>query len=106
MGTNHARQDDELVDFSIYQGKTVRVITTDKPKLPEFQPYFESVRVIDFMQDGVPFYAVEGTGFKYAAYREGVLGLAFKSFYNIPSWLPMTGCPFCERYCGQVRCPS
>lgn len=105
VGKFHARQDDAQVDFSLYQGKTIRVITTDKPNLPEFEPYFESVRVIDFMQDGVPFHAVEGTGFKYAAYREGVLGLAFKSFYNIPSWLPMTGCPFCERYCGQVRCP-
>jgi hypothetical protein len=57
------------------------------------------------MQDGVPFYLVEGTGFNYPAYRTGVLGVAFRQFYNIPAWLPMTGCPFCERYCGQVRCP-
>jgi hypothetical protein len=48
---------------------------------------------------------VEGTGFNYQAYREGVLGTIFKRYYNIPSALPMTGCPFCERYCGQVRCP-
>lgn len=51
------------------------------------------------MQDGVPFYVVEGTAFNYPAYREGVLGVAFRHFYNIPTWLPMTGCPFCERYC-------
>lgn len=104
VGRFHARQDDMLVDFSLYQGKTIRVIVSDKPGLEEFQPYFESVRVLDFMQNGVPFYAVEGTGFKYQAYRQGVLGAAFRLFYNIPSWLPMTGCPFCERYCGQVRC--
>lgn len=105
VGKFHARQDDMLVDFSLYQGKTVRVIVTDKPKLEEFAPYFESVRVLSFEQNGVPFYAVEGTGFKYQAYREGVLGTIFKRYFNIPSWLPMTGCPFCERYCGQVRCP-
>ena len=105
VGKFHARQDDMLVDFSLYQGKTVRVIVTGKPRLEEFAPYFESVRVLSFEQDGVPFYAVEGTGFNYQAYREGVLGTIFKRYFNIPSWLPMTGCPFCVRYCGQVRCP-
>jgi hypothetical protein len=105
VGKFHARQDDMLVDFSLYQGKTIRVIVADKPRLEEFAPYFESVRVLSFEQSGVPFYAVEGQGFNYPAYREGVLGVAFKRYFNIPSWLPMTGCPFCERYCGQVRCP-
>ena len=104
-GKFHARQDDMLVDFSLYQGKTIRIITPDKPTPEAFKPYFEKVAVLDFTQDGVPFYVVEGTGFNFQAYREGVLGVAFKRFYNIPAWLPMTGCPFCERYCGQVRCP-
>ena len=105
VGKFHARQDDMLVDFSLYQGKTIRIIVADKPRLEEFAPYFESVREIRFEQNGVPFYAVEGKGFNYPAYREGVLGVAFKRYFNIPAWLPMTGCPFCERYCGQVRCP-
>ncbi|WP_309682626.1 glycosyltransferase family 39 protein [Polaromonas sp.] len=105
VGKFHARQDDMLVDFSLYNGKTIRVLTFEPPQLQEFAPYFESVRVLSFSQNGVPFYAVEGTGFKYPAYREGVLGTIFQRFYNIPSVLPMTGCPFCERYCGQVRCP-
>lgn len=104
-GKFHARQDDMLVDFSIYNGKTIRIITPSAPELEKFQPYFESVRVHSFVQDGVAFHVVEGIGFKYEAYREGVLGVAYKQFYNIPAWLPMTGCPFCKRYCGQVRCP-
>ena len=105
VGKFHARQDDMLVDFSLYQGKTLRVIMSDRPNLQEFQPYFDQVRVLSFMQSGVPFYALEGTGFNYPAYRAGVLGTIYKRFYNIPRFLPMTGCPFCERYCGQVRCP-
>ena len=105
VGKFHARQDDALVDFSVYQGKTIRIITPDQPVLREFQPYFDTVEVRDFIQDGVPFYVVQGSRFNYPAYRDGVLGVAFKQFYNIPTWLPMTGCPFCERYCGQVRCP-
>ena len=104
VGRFHARQDDMLVDFSIYQGKTIRVITGGVPQLEDFSPYFASVRALQFEQNGVVFYAVEGTGFNFAAYRDGVLGVIFKRFHNIPSALPMTGCPFCERYCGRVRC--
>ena len=105
VGRFHARQDDMLVDFSVYQGKTIRIITAGPPDLTQFTPYFESVRPLAFNQNGVTFYAVEGVGFNFEAYRQGVLGTIFKRFYNIPKALPMTGCPFCERYCGQTRCP-
>ena len=105
VGRFHARQDDMLVDFSLYQGKTIRVITAAAPDLAQFKPYFERVALLTFMQDGVAFYAVEGTGFNYPAYRQGVLASIYQRFYKIPKALPMTGCPFCERLCGQVRCP-
>ena len=104
VGKFHARQDDMLVDFSLYQGKTLRIITPDKPALENYKPYFDDMAVLDFVQDGVRFYLVEGRGFNYPAYRTGILGEAYRQFYNIPTWLPMTGCPFCERYCAQVRC--
>ncbi len=104
-GRFHARQDDMLVDFSVYQGKTIRIITGAAPDLADYTPYFERVSTRVVTQDGVPFYVVEGVGFNYPAYRQGVLGDIFKRWYNIPKWLPMTACPFCERYCGQTRCP-
>ena len=104
-GRFHARQDDMLVDFSVYQGKTIRIVTAAPPELASYQPYFKNVSVITVLQDGVVFYVVEGVNFDYPAYRRDVLGDIFKRLYNIPKWLPMTGCPFCERYCGQVRCP-
>ena len=105
VGRFHARQDDMLVDFSVYQGKTIRIITAASPDLSEYKAYFERVSTRTVMQDSVAFYVVEGIGFNYPAYQQGVLGDIFKRWYNIPKWLPMTGCPFCERYCGQVRCP-
>jgi len=105
VGKFHARQDDMLVDFSLYQGKTLRIITPDKPAPENYKPYFDDIAVLDFVQDGVRFYLVEGRGFNYPAYRTGILGEAYRQFYDIPTWLPMTGCPFCERYCAQVRCP-
>lgn len=103
-GNFHARQDDMLVDFSVYQGKTIRILRMDLPDLVEYQAYFDQVRLLSFSQDGVPFYAVEGRGFNYAAYKDGVLSTIYRRFYSIPAWLPMTGCPFCERLCGEVRC--
>lgn len=104
-GKFHSRQDDQWVDFSTYQGQTVRVLLSDVPQLADFTPYFDSVRAFAVTQDGMVFHAVEGVNFNYTAYRQGVLHDIFQRYYDIPSWLPMTGCPFCERYCGQVRCP-
>lgn len=106
-GKFHARQDDLLVDFSAYQGKTIRIIVSDSdpPPLDDYRPYFESVQPLRFVQDGVTFHVVEGRNFNFEAYRQGVLKEIFDRYYNIPRWLPMTGCPFCVRYCGLVQCP-
>ncbi|MES2977183.1 MAG: glycosyltransferase family 39 protein [Pseudomonadota bacterium] len=103
-GRFHARQDDILVDFSVYQGRTLRIIHGGLPDLAKYQPYFDSVRVIPVEQSGVTFYVVEGKGFNYPAYRDGVLATIYQRYYNIPRQLPMTGCPFCQRLCGQLRC--
>lgn len=104
-GKFHARQDDLLVDYSIYQGKTIRVLLSDPPVLDDFTPYFDSVQPHTVVVSGVTFHYVEGRNFNYEAYRRGVLGEIFQRYYAIPTWLPMTGCPFCVRYCGQVQCP-
>jgi 4-amino-4-deoxy-L-arabinose transferase-like glycosyltransferase len=104
-GKFHARQDDLLVDYSIYQGKTIRVLLSDPPMLADFEPYFDSVQPYSVVVSGITFHYVEGRNFNYEAYRQGVLGEIFQRYYAIPGWLPMTGCPFCVRYCGQVQCP-
>jgi hypothetical protein len=41
---------------------------------------------------------VLGRGFDYAAYRERVLTAVRERWYRIPSWLPVGGCYFFERY--------
>jgi len=105
LGKFHARQDDMLVDFSRFDGKTVRIISFSRPELAEYSPYFDRVSLRELEQSGARFYVVEGQGFQFETYRQQVLGEIFKRYYNIPAWLPMTGCPFCERYCGKVRCP-
>jgi hypothetical protein len=104
VGDFHARQDDLLVDFSLFNGKTIRIGSIEPPVLADYEPYFQTAKLLNVLQDDAPFYVVEGVGFDYAKYRAGVLKTTYKKFYNIPLWLPMTDCPFCQRLCGQVRC--
>jgi Dolichyl-phosphate-mannose-protein mannosyltransferase len=105
-GSFHARQDDLLVNFADYDGKTVRIIGFSQPNLDDYRAYFDRVSLITVSQDGVPFYAVEGKNFKWTVYRDIVLKTVFEKRHQIPSWLPMTGCPFCQHYCGEVRCTN
>jgi len=104
LGSVHARQDDLVQDYSQFDGRTIRVMATRKPLLDDYRPYFESVRLLTYQQDGAAFYAVEGVNFDYARYRERVMGEVNKRYYDFPSWLPVWGCSFCQRYCGRERC--
>jgi hypothetical protein len=103
-GSFHARQDDLLVNFADFDGKTIRIVGFSPPDLDTYRPYFDSVSLITVSQDDVMIYAVEGKHFKWAVYRDTILKSIFAKRHQIPSWLPMTGCPFCQHYCGQVRC--
>ena len=62
------------------------------------------MRAYTITQDGEVFHVIEGQGFRWAVYRDTVLQEILNRWHRIPSWLPMTGCPFCERTCGAVRC--
>ena len=104
VGDSHARQDDLIVDFAQYQGQTIRIIRTDVPLMSDYTPYFASTALLRFEQDGASFYAVEGKGFDYPAYKAGVLAEINRRYYRIPSWLPTGECAFCERLCGANRC--
>lgn len=103
-GKFHARQDDLLVDFAPYDGKNIRILLSDVPNLADFTPYFDSVQAYTVDIEGARFNFVEGRHFHYEAYRQGVLSEIYRRYYQIPAALPMTGCPFCVRYCGQIRC--
>lgn len=103
-GSKHARQDDLIVDYAALNGKTIRVMATRKLALTDYQGFFDSVRLLTFQQDGTEFYAIEGVNFSYKAYREQVMSEVNRRYYNFPSWLPVWGCSFCQRYCGADRC--
>lgn len=104
MGSVHARQDDLIVDYSQFEGKTIRVMATREPSVEDYRPYFDQVRLLTFQQDGATFYAVEGVNFHYAIYKDVVMAEVNRRYYNFPAWLPVKGCTFCERLCGKARC--
>lgn len=97
-GRHHARQDDQVIDFRRYDGQPIRVFHYDEPDLANYTPYFERVSKHAFEVDGVPFWYVDGEGFRFAPYRETVLAAVARDFHHIPRWLPVLGNPFCERY--------
>jgi hypothetical protein len=98
LGRHHARQDDQLVDFRAWDGQNVRVLFRDPVDPAPHRAWFEQVRVGQFEVAGVTYHTLDGSGFRYAAYRDGVLAEVARQFHAYPQWLPLLGSPFCERY--------
>ena len=98
VGRHHARQDDQIVDFRTYDGQPLRIFDYTEPDLADFQPFFAQVSKQKVVIEGVDFWMVDGTGFRFEPYREQVLAKIAQDFHDIPRWLPLLGNPFCERY--------
>ena len=98
VGRHHARQDDQIIDFRTYDGQPLRIFDYTEPDLADFEPFFAQVSKRRVMIEGVQFWMVDGTGFRFQPYREQVLAKIAQEFHDIPRWLPLLGNPFCERY--------
>lgn len=103
-GSSHARHDDILTDMRALEGRNILVLRKSAPDLARYQPYFRSVEQRDLVIRGARYYLVLGRGFGFARYREQVLEQVRSRYYAVPSWLPMGGCYFCERYFPERRC--
>lgn len=97
-GTSHARQDDIQTDWRKHDGRDLVIFRRELPPIEEYAPYFDAVRIEPITIEGAQFYLVHGQGFRYTAYRDGVLQLVRERWYRIPSALPIASCYFCERY--------
>ncbi len=102
--SSHARHDDLVTDFRRYQGRNILVFRKSPPRDEDYQPYFASVEYGAMKIAGANFHLVFGKGFRYEAYRDGVLSAMRDRYYRIPAFLPQGGCEFCERYF-QTACP-
>jgi len=98
QGTSHARQADIDTDWRAYDGKDVVILRRDAPLTEEYQPYFLTVETRRIPLGSGSYHAVFGSGFRYQAYRAGVLTDIRDHYYRIPAWLPAGRCYFFERY--------
>jgi 4-amino-4-deoxy-L-arabinose transferase-like glycosyltransferase len=98
IGSSHARHDDLLTDLRRLDGKNIAILRKSAPAAGDYEPYFERTLFESFVVDGVSFHLVKGEGFRYAAYRDGVLKTVRDRWYRLPAYLPTRACYFCDRY--------
>lgn len=98
QGTYHARQDDMHTDFRHFDKKNLIIVCTKPADKDKYIPYFQEVDIQEIRVDNSLLYLVQGKGFKYDSYHELVLRPIKDNFYKIPSWLPMKGNYFSDKY--------
>lgn len=97
LGSQHARQDEQIVDLRDYDGRNIMILAySDGMKV--YAPYFDEFVIKPVQIEGATFYLGLGKGFRYALYRDKVLTQVLESYYKMPSWLPVGQCYFYERY--------
>ena len=104
--SSHGRHDDILTDFRRLAGKNILVLRKNPPNPGDYTPYFSKVEFRQFKLHGATFHLVLGQSFDYASYREQVLRPLRDRYYRMPSYLPLGGCYFCERYFPDEPCPA
>jgi hypothetical protein len=103
-GSHYARQDDLWTDYRAFTGADVLLVA--KKPVPEaaFDPYFRAVERRELPLHGATLHIARGRGFDFERYRREVLARVRERYYDLPAWLPVTGCPFCERYFSLEAC--
>ncbi len=104
LGSSHARHDDVMTDFRSLEGKNILIFKKKPPQLEDYRPYFQTVQVQSFRVRGAAYYLVLGYGFNYPVYRAQVLEKIRVRYYNLPGYLPVRACYFCERYFPDKSC--
>lgn len=103
-GSHYARQDDLWTDYRRLAGEDVLLVAKRPVETDRFEPYFGEVTRRELRFHGAVLHLAVGRGFRYQRYRAEVLEPAGERYYRVPAWLPVWGCPFCERYSGRPRC--
>lgn len=104
-GKYHARNDDVFVDWREFDGKTIRIASKAKPlSKDDYSEFFDSVLLLKAQVAGIPFWVIEGKGFKYEVFRSVHLREAVERYYQIPDFLPVLDCPFGRKYGFEQAC--
>lgn len=103
-GSHYGRQDDLRTDYRELDGDDVVLVSKRPVETDAFDPYFAEVARHELPLHGVTLHVAVGRDLDFERYRAGVLERVRERYYWIPAWLPVRGCPFCERYFGSSDC--
>lgn len=98
VGGKFARHDDLNFDFRKLDGKNIRIFDNDPINPDDYKQFFNQVELVPFTFNKVNYWYMDGTGFKYAEYREQVLKKVAQKYYAIPKYLPKCQCDFFTKY--------
>jgi len=87
-----------VTDFRRLDGRNILVLRKSPPQDADYRPYFREVEYRSFDLRGATYHLVLGRHFNYPAYRDAILERVRERYYDIPAWLPQSGCYFCQRY--------
>lgn len=86
-GSYHGRQDDLITDWSSYAGRNIMVLCDSDRRVATARAWFEASEVHDVFVRGARFQLVLGRSFKFAEYRQTVIGPIARRYYSMPGWL-------------------
>lgn len=105
QGSHYARQDDLWTDWRELAGRDLLLVAKRPVAREGFDRFFTRVERRQLEVAGVTLYTALGRGLDYGRYRREVLAAVGARYYRLPHWLPVWGCPFCERHFGSTACP-
>lgn len=97
FGSQHARQDEQIIDIREYDGRNIMIMAY-YDSVQTYAPYFDEFVLHPVQIEDATFYLGLGKGFRYMLYREKVLKEVLNKYYKMPEWLPVGQCYFYERY--------
>lgn len=103
-GSHYARQDDLWTDWRELAGRDLLLVAKRPVPPEELDRYFAAVERRELEVAGTALYAALGRSLDYERYRREVLAPVAERWYRQPDWLPVLGCPFCERHFGSPAC--
>ena len=98
-GSKYGREDDRITDFRKLDNKNILFFSIEnKLDMKHLGLFFQSVETNHIQVNDAKFTIALGYKFDYKKYRQNVLTEIRKNYYDIPNFLPHSGCFFTKRY--------
>lgn len=97
-GSRYGRQSDLLHDWAVYDGEKIAVVGATEAELEGFKVFFKESRLYPVSLHGkTTYWMLQGEGFQATQYMAMINPMIAESFYQIPTWMPVSHCELIER---------